>query len=137
VLNLRIKMPLSTERNRGFVAKIITYKKILSRANSLCVLDDLLPIAVDMTSRRIKGVFHFVNPGVITHDEVLQLYRRYLDPHHTWEVVTLADQAKMLKVPRANAELSVAKLLKLYPDIPPIREALTRLFIQMRQERSR
>ncbi len=127
VLNLRVKMPLSLELDRGFVGKIARYKKLINVPNSLCVLDDLLPIAVDMTLKEVKGNFNFVNPGALSHNQVMDLYIKYIDPTHTYENFTLEEQDQILKARRANAELSAEKLLKLYPDIPRISIALERL----------
>lgn len=134
VLNLRIKMPVSNEMDKGFLGKIIKYKKVVNVPNSLTVLDDLLPIAVDMTLRKIKGNFNFVNPGALSHHEVLELYKQYVDPAHTYEGFTVEEQNKMLKARRANAELSVTKLLKLYPNIPHVRESLIKLLKQSELE---
>jgi hypothetical protein len=94
----------------------------------MCVLEDLLPIAVDMTLRQIKGNYNFVNPGAISHHEVLELYKQYIDPVFTYESFTLEEQDRILKVPRSNAELSADKLLKLYPDIPHIKDSLAECF---------
>jgi 3,5-epimerase/4-reductase len=127
VLNLRVKMPLSLELDRGFVGKIARYKKLINVPNSLCVLDDLLPIAVDMTLKEVKGNFNFVNPGALSHNQVMDLYIKYIDPSHTYENFTLEEQDKILRARRANAELSAAKLLNLYPDIPHISISLERL----------
>ncbi len=127
VLNLRVKMPISTDPDVGFVGKIIKYKKLINVPNSLCILDDLLPIAVDMTLRELKGNYNFVNPGAMSHNEVLDMYKKYVDPNHTWENFTIQEQDAMLKARRANAELSAAKLLKLYPNISHIKDALAKL----------
>jgi 3,5-epimerase/4-reductase len=135
VLNLRIKMPISYELDKGFVGKIITYKKLINIPNSLSVLDDLLPIAVDMTLKEIKGNYNFVNPGAMSHNDVMELYKKYIDPEHIYENFSLEEQAKILKARRANAELSCAKLQKLYPNIPHIKDSLTQLFINMAQKK--
>ncbi|MDR3550958.1 MAG: NAD-dependent epimerase/dehydratase family protein [Candidatus Babeliales bacterium] len=127
VLNLRVKMPISTDMDKGFVAKISKYKKLINVPNSLCILEDLLPVAVDMTLRELKGNYNFVNPGAISHNEVLDMYKQYIDPHHTYENFSIQEQDKILKARRANAELSADKLLKLYPNIPHIKDALPRL----------
>ncbi len=128
VLNLRVKMPISAELDKGFVGKIIKYKKIINIPNSLCILEDLLPVVVDMTLREIKGNFNFVNPGAMSHNEVLDLYKKYIDPTLTYENFTLEEQNQILKARRANAELSAGKLLKLYPDLLPIKDSLAKLF---------
>jgi dTDP-4-dehydrorhamnose reductase len=128
LLNLRVKMPVSLELDKGFVGKLVKYKKLVNIPNSLTVLDDLLPIAIDMTLKGIKGNFNFVNPGTMSHYEVMDLYKQYIDPTHTYEGFSLDDQARILKARRANAELSAAKLLKLYPHISPIKESMEKLF---------
>lgn len=133
VLNLRVKMPISTDLNNGFVAKIIRYKKIINIPNSLCILDDLLPIAIDMTVREIKGNFNFVNPGTMSHNEILDLYKQYIDPNFTYENFTIEEQNKILKARRANAELSTEKLLKYYPEISHIKIASKNLFKQIKE----
>jgi dTDP-4-dehydrorhamnose reductase len=131
VLNLRVKMPISTELDKGFVGKIIKFKKVVNIPNSLTVLDDLLPLVVDMSLDGIKGNFNFVNPGAISHHEVLELYKQYIDPAHIYEALTLEEQAKMLKARRANAELSAEKLLKRYPNVPCIKDSLKTLFMRI------
>ena len=128
VLNLRVKMPVSTELDKGFVGKIAKYKKLVNIPNSLTILDDLLPLVIDMTLRKIKGIYNFVNPGAITHNEVMDLYKKYIDPNHTHENFTEEEQNKILLARRANAELSAAKLLELYPTVPHIKDALEQLF---------
>jgi nucleoside-diphosphate-sugar epimerase len=128
VLNLRIKMPISTELNKGFVGKIINFKKIINVPNSLCILDDLLPLAVDMTLREIKGNFNFVNPGALSHGEILDLYKEYISPDHTYENFSFEEQNKVIKTRRSNAELSANKLLKLYPTIPTAKDSIIKIF---------
>jgi dTDP-4-dehydrorhamnose reductase len=49
VLNIRIRMPITSENNpRNFITKITSYKKICSISNSMTVLPELLPIMIDM-----------------------------------------------------------------------------------------
>lgn len=128
VLNLRVKMPVSTDMDKGFVAKIIRYEKLVNIPNSLCILDDLIPVAVNMTLQRVKGNFNFVNPGALSHNQVLELYKEYIDPTFTWQNFSLEEHDQILKARRANAELSAEKLLSLYPAIPHIKDGLIVLF---------
>ena len=49
VLNLRIRMPIVGEDNpRNFITKITTYEKICSIPNSMTVLPELLPVALNL-----------------------------------------------------------------------------------------
>lgn len=136
VLNLRVKMPIE-DLEKGFVGKILKYKKVINVPNSFCMLDDLLPIAIDMTINGIKGNFNFVNPGVLSHNEILDLYIQYIDPNFTYENFTVEEHNTILKARRANAHLSSHKLLKLYPHVPPIKESLIKLFLQLKADKEK
>lgn len=135
VLNLRVKMPISIDLEHGFVGKIIKYKKLINVPNSLCILDDLLPIAIEMTLKGFKGNYNFVNPGTLSHNEVMDLYKEIIDPTITYENFTLEEQDRILKARRANAELSVAKLLKDFPHIPHIKDSLRKILQTIKTER--
>jgi len=127
VLNLRVKMPISAELDKGFIGKLRQYKKLINIPNSVTILEDLIPVAVDMTLKKIKGNFNLVNPGTLSHNEAMNLYKKYIDPSHTWDNFTIAEQNEILKARRANAELSASKLLKLYPGIPDAKSSLEQL----------
>jgi dTDP-4-dehydrorhamnose reductase len=129
VLNLRVQFPISTDMNNGFVARLTKAEKVVNIPNSLCVLDELLPLAVDMTLRRITGNYNFVNPGVLSHNQILELYKEYVDPTFTWKNFTQEELDLMIR--RPNAELSAAKLLNLYPELPSIKEALINVLKQI------
>merc|ERR1719440_2191495 len=52
VLNCRIRMPISSDRSpRNFITKITTYEKICSIPNSMTVLEELLPVMINMGMR--------------------------------------------------------------------------------------
>ena len=72
MLVLRIRMPLSdTLHPRNFITKITRYEKVVNIPNSMTILTDLLPVAVDMMRKSKVGVYNFTNPGVISHNEIL------------------------------------------------------------------
>lgn len=126
LLVLRLRMPISSDLQnpRNFVYKIAHYDKVVNIPNSMSVLDELLPIAIDMSLKNIVGIFNFTNPGVITHNEVLSLYKQYVEPQFEWKNFTLEEQAKILAAPRSNNELDTTKLQALYPNLKPIKESL-------------
>ncbi len=94
----------------------------------MTVLPEMLPIAIDMTKKEMKGIFNFTNPGTISHNEILEMYQKYIDPKFVWENFTIEDQSKILKSYRSNNKLDVSKLLKYYPKLTPIKEATENLF---------
>jgi hypothetical protein len=126
-------MPLADDLHpRNFITKITHYERVVNVPNSMTVLSELLPIAVRMTEDGKTGIYNFTNPGAITHNEILTLYRRYIDESFTWENFSLEEQAKILKAGRSNNELDVRKLTTEYPEIEPIQVAIVHLFERMR-----
>ncbi|KAK3244506.1 rhm1-like protein [Cymbomonas tetramitiformis] len=125
VLTLRVRMPITHDLTnpRNFVTKIANYDRVVNIPNSMTVLDELLPVSVEMANRKLTGIFNFTNPGAISHNEVLQLYKEYVDPNYTWDNFTLEEQAKVITAPRSNNELDVTKMLNEFPQIKDIRES--------------
>ena len=90
VLNIRIRMPITADNSsRNFITKITTYKKICSIPNSMSVLPDLIPIIIKMAIKNNVGTINLVNPGLISHNEILQMYKEIVDPSFTWENFSL------------------------------------------------
>ena len=133
LLNLRLRMPLSTEWHpRNLIVKLSKYKKIINTPNSMTILEDLLPVAIDMTLSGRRGVYNFVNPGTISHNQLMNLYKQYIDPSFSYENFSIEEQNSILKSKRSNNELDTRKLLNEYPDIPHIQDAIHNLFIKMK-----
>lgn len=128
VLNLRIRMPITSENNsRNFITKILNYQKICSIPNSMTVLDELIPIMIDMALNKITGTFNMVNPGLITHNEILEMYKEIVDKNFKWENFTIDEQNKILSAKRSNNYLDTNKLVKLYPYINNIKIAIRKV----------
>jgi len=125
VLNVRIRMPITAESNpRDFITKIVKYDKICSMANSMTVLDELLPIMVDMALKNRTGTINLTNPRTISHAEILEMYKEIVDPSKTWTFMSYEEQSAILKSKRSNNELNTSKLLEWYPDVSNIRTAV-------------
>jgi len=133
VLTLRVRMPLSDDlAPRNFITKITKYAKVVDVPNSMTVLHDLLPISIRMTERNLKGIYNFTNPGSISHNEILTLYKKYIDHNFSWVNFSLEEQAKILKAGRSNNLLDTTKLEREFPgEILPIKEATEKLFQRM------
>ncbi len=132
VLNVRIRMPIDSSFNsRNFISKITHYAKICSIANSMSVLPLLLPLMLDMALRGVTGTINLCNPGVISHNEILELYKEIVDPDFTWSNFSIEEQAKILLAERSNNELDCSLLVKYYPDVKPIREAVIQMLKEM------
>ena len=125
VLNLRIRMPINEEKiSRNFITKITSYDKVCSNPNSMTVLPELLPYVVKMMERGEIGTINLTNPGYITHDEILKLYREIVDPNFRWKNMSNDDQDKILACRRSNNFMETKKLSELFPEVRNIRDAV-------------
>jgi dTDP-4-dehydrorhamnose reductase len=134
VLNLRLRMPISDDLNdRNFITKITRYQKVVNIPNSMSVLHDLLPLIPQMAERGLRGNLNFVNPGVISHNEILALYKEYIDPTFVWQNFSIEEHDSILKAKRSNNELETSKLLKQFPQVPPIKKSIISVFKRMQK----
>lgn len=117
-LTLRVRMPISDDLSpRNFITKIASYDRVVDIPNSMTVLTELLPISLVMAERNIVGIHNFCNPGAISHNECLSLYKQYVDPEYTWANFTVEEQDKILKAKRSNNLLDHSKFCASIPDI--------------------
>ena len=82
-------------------------------------------------------MYNFTNPGVISHNQILELYKKYIDPQFTWKNFSLEEQAKILAAGRSNNELDSSKLVEACKQfdivIPPIQESIIGVFERMQK----
>jgi UDP-glucose 4,6-dehydratase len=126
VCTLRVRMPISSDLSnpRNFITKITRYDKVVNIPNSMTVLDELLPISIEMAKRNCRGIWNFTNPGVVSHNEILEMYRDYIDPEFKWMNFDLEEQAKVIVAPRSNNELDGTKLKNEFPEMLSIKESI-------------
>jgi 3,5-epimerase/4-reductase len=125
VLNLRIRMPITSDESpRNFITKIVNYNKICSIKNSMTVLPELLPLALQMIMNKTTGTVNLTNPGLISHNEILQLYKEIVDVNFTWKNFTLNEQNEILSSGRSNNFLDTTLLQTMFPNVLTIKESV-------------
>ena len=123
-------MPITGDKTpRNFITKITTYEKICSVSNSMTVLPEMLPLVLDMMRHNITGTMNLTNPGVISHNEILEMYREIVDPSFQWQNFTEAEQRVVLDSDRSNNHLDTRLLESLYPDILSIKDAVRKCLL--------
>ncbi|CAD6446163.1 d6c3d050-1a30-4b3a-8648-1babd48eff29 [Sclerotinia trifoliorum] len=135
-LILRLRMPVSDDLHpRNFVTKIAKYDRVVDIPNSNTILHDLLPASILMAEHKDTGIYNFTNPGAISHNEVLSLFKEYVRPEFTWKNFTLEEQSKVIKAGRSNCKLDTTKLIKKLAEygyeVPEIHEAYKGCFQRM------
>ena len=134
VLNVRIRMPITDEINkRNFITKITTYEKVCSVSNSMTVLNELMPIMIDMSIKKVTGTINLTNPGVISHNEILEMYKDIVDNNFTWKNFTIEEQNAILASGRSNNFLDTSRLEMMYPNVKNIKTSIKDILIQMKK----
>ena len=137
VLNLRIRMPIIGEDNpRNFITKITLYEKICSIPNSMTVLPELLPMVLDMMREKMVGTMNLTNPGVISHNEILSLYKEHVDLDFIWQNFSLEEQSKVIASERSNNLLDTSRLEKFAPNVRPIKQAVKEIMMKYIRSKS-
>ena len=133
VLNIRIRMPITADKNsRNFITKIITYQKVCSVPNSMTVLPELLPMMIDMAKRKVVGTVNLTNPGLISHNEILEMYKEIVDPDFKWQNFTIEEQNKILAAGRSNNYLDTTRLEILCPKVLNIKDSVRKCLEEMK-----
>ena len=131
VLNLRIRMPITGEKNpRNFITKITTYEKICSVPNSMTVLPELLPCVLEMMNKKKTGTINLTNPGLISHNEILEMYKEIVNPYFKWKNFSQEEQRKILAADRSNNFLDTTKLISMFPNIKNIKDSIRDCLIE-------
>ena len=132
-LNVRIRMPITDEFNdRNFVTKITNYAKVCSIPNSMTVLNELLPIMIELALQNKVGTVNLTNPGLITHNEILAMYKEIVDPSFTWNNFSIEEQNQILASKRSNncLDTSVLECLTNYK-VKNIKDSVRQVLEQM------
>ena len=134
-LNVRIRMPITDEINsRNFITKITNYEKVCSIPNSMTVLNELLPVMINMALQQKVGTINLTNPGTITHNEILEMYKDIVDPTFTWSNFTIEEQNQILASKRSNNFLNTEQLENY--NVMPIKESVKNILLQMAQNKN-
>ena len=97
----------------------------------MTVLDELLPYVIDMASKKVTGTINLTNPGLISHNEILEMYKKIVDQDFTWKNFSSKEQAKILAADRSNNCLDTTKLINMYPQIKHIKDSIWDVLCRM------
>ncbi|MEI7810524.1 MAG: sugar nucleotide-binding protein, partial [bacterium] len=80
VLQCRLRMPVNNEKNpRNFITKITSYENVINTPNSITIIGDLIKATVELVNKKKTGIYNVTNPGSITHKEILDKYKEFVD----------------------------------------------------------
>ncbi len=123
----RLRMPLDDRPHaRNLITKLANYKEVVDVENSVTVVEDLVHVTRELVAKHATGIFHVVNPGVMRHRDLLELYRELVDPTSTCKLITaeeLVSTGLAVKA-RSNTVLASPRLEALGIHMRPIDVAL-------------
>jgi 3,5-epimerase/4-reductase len=101
----------------------------------MTVLDELLPVLIEMALNKQVGTVNLTNPGLISHNEILEMYKEIVDPDFTWSNFSIEEQNQILASKRSNNCLDTMKLtnmtLRFRNQVSPIKESIRNVFLRM------
>jgi 3,5-epimerase/4-reductase len=135
----RLRMPIDTIPGpRNLITKLSSYAKVADVENSVTVVNDLIQAVKKLTEHRATGIFHVVNPGVMRHRHLMELYNEIVDPSHRFEMISeeaLLTNGLVVKQ-RSTCILSSGRLAALGISLRPIDEALRDTMLQYQRART-
>ncbi len=127
ILIVRLRLPVDVEPNpRNLIDKLLKYDKVIDSKNSVTVIPDLMEATRQLIDKKRTGIYHVVNPGFISPSEIMELYKKIVDPSHKFEVVSDKELYKkgLVKAVRSNCVLNSDKLQKEGIILKPIKERI-------------
>ncbi|KAJ1377247.1 hypothetical protein SESBI_49102 [Sesbania bispinosa] len=135
VCTFRMQLPVSSDLSNphNFITKITRSDKVANIPNSITVLDELLPISIEMAKRNCRGIWNFTNPGIVTCNEILEMYKNYVEPSFKWVNFTLEQQAHFPS-PSINQMMDASKLKKEFPQLLHVKESLIKYVFEPKRK---
>jgi dTDP-4-dehydrorhamnose reductase len=123
----RLRMPIDDQPGaRNLITKLANYPKVIDVENSVTVVEDLVYVVGQLVKRKAAGIYHVTNPGTMRHRDLLDLYRKLVNPEHQVEMITSEQLLAhgLAQKARSNCILSSARLEGLGIHMRPIDMAL-------------
>ena len=102
----------------------------------MTVLPELLPYVFEMMKSGVTGTMNLTNPGLISHNEILQMYKEIVDPSFIWVNFTQEEQRKILASDRSNNYLNTDRLTTLYPQIKNIKVSIKDCLVEYKNNKT-
>jgi len=123
----RLRMPIDDlPGDRNLITKLSRYRQVVDVENSVTVVEDLIHVVQQLSTRKLEGVFHVTNPGTMRHRDLLALYRELVDPSHSYTLISeqeLVGQGLAVKA-RSNCILASGRLAEAGITMRPVEVAL-------------
>ncbi|GAF76777.1 unnamed protein product, partial [marine sediment metagenome] len=127
VLIVRLRLPIDIESShRNLIDKLAKYSQVIDAENSITVIPDFLDATKKLIEKKCIGIYHVVNPGTIKPSEIMEHYKKIINPKHQFKVIPDKElyKQKLAKATRSNCILNTDKLQKEGIHLKPIKERI-------------
>lgn len=123
-LVLRANFPCSANMiGSNLISKLIKFANIKSIPNSISILPPLSNLAVEMIKEKEVGIVNWVCDGTITNGQLVGLYKKIVDPSHSFNEEKL-DAEKSKLIGNAAAYVKPERLIKKFGErVPDVHKA--------------
>jgi dTDP-glucose 4,6-dehydratase len=83
--------------------------------------------------KKTTGTLNLTNPGLIRHNEILEMYKEIVDPKFVWKNFSQEEQRAILAADRSNNFLDTTKLEYFFPHVKNIKDSVREMLFQYKQ----
>jgi hypothetical protein len=87
---------------------------------------------LEMSANGETGTVNLTNPGVISHNEILEMYKKHVDPEFVWKNFSGPELLKVIAAARSNNKLATSRLQTLFPSVRSIQDAVEHAILSMK-----
>ena len=87
---------------------------------------------IDMCDKKVTGTVNLTNPGLISHNEILEMYREIVDKDFKWDNFSIEEQRQILASERSNNFLDTSRLESLYK-VKNIKDSVRDILYKMKE----
>lgn len=134
-LQLRIRIPIEGKPGpRNVIDKLKKYEKIISVENSFTILEDFLPAAEQLITKRARGIYNMTNTGSMDHEYLMSKYKEIVDPTFEYTTMTVDEMHNITKAKRSNCTLCTKKREQAGVHMPEIKDRIIEILHQYKRE---
>jgi 3,5-epimerase/4-reductase len=133
-LIVRVRLPIDDRpHERNLINKVNKYSKVLNVKNSITTVPHMLPALKSLIEQRKQGIVNIVNPGLISPLEIMEMYKKIVDPSHEFSEMSVEELNQITDAKRSNCFLTTTELNSLGVELPEIHKAIEECLLKYKE----
>lgn len=129
-LHLRIRYPVSGDFNpKCLISKLLTYDKVINKYTSISILDDIVPVIINLMKQKAVGIYNLVNPGKVNLLDLKLQYKSLID-HTLYVDECTAEEHNSIIGKRSHVILDPSKVVSI-SSVPELCSSIEHTFNRM------